>query len=115
MSEFEDEPFVRELIDTYNELYLAANVIETAERHLGKSTWDAETVAERANNIIEEIGGADEAKRQEFLTLMRADLESALGPLMEYQHSQTLSKEFIMLRFMINGRIERINKILGGN
>lgn len=28
MSEFEDEPFVRELIDAYNELYLAANVIE---------------------------------------------------------------------------------------
>lgn len=46
---------------------------------------------------------------------MRADLETALGPLMKYQQSQTLSKETMMLRFMINGRIGRINKILGSN
>lgn len=115
MTEFEDEPFVRDLIDAYDELYLAANVIDAAERHLGKSTWDAEGVAERANKIIEEIGGANEAERQEHLTTMRTDLESALTPLTQYQQSQKLSKEKIMLRFMINGRIKRIQEILGKN
>jgi len=115
MIEFEDEPFVRQIIDTYDELCLAADVIEAAERHLGESKWDAQAVAERANKIIDEIGGADEAERQEHLTRMRADLESALVPLSEYQQSQRLSKEKIMLRFMINGRIKRIEEILAKN
>jgi hypothetical protein len=74
-----------------------------------------QAVAERANKIIDKVGGADEAERQEHLTMMRADLEGALAPLSDFQQSQRLSKEKIMLRFMINGRIRRIEEILGKN
>jgi hypothetical protein len=111
MSETEEDLLRDEVARIYNELALTADVLESAERHLGPSNWDFEGTARRAAPAV---GDAElnAGEMRQLISAMRSDLESALEPLIRYKQDENATRATIMLGFMLNGRIKRIREIL---
>ncbi len=107
-----EESYGNLIIDLYNETRLSAEVIECAGRRFGATEWDVEAVGERANTALERLDHASIDEMKQHIETMLEDLESARRALVHYQGIQRLAQRTGMLRFMIDGAIKRITRIV---
>jgi hypothetical protein len=111
MSESEEELLREEVINLFQTLALTADVIEAAERQLGPSNWDIERGGQRAARAVGDTE-LDADEMREVIKDMREDLEKALEPLRRFRQEENATKAKILLGFMLNGSIQRIEKVL---